>query len=478
VRGQLTPEQEAGKKIYTKGVGSSDFKIMANMSGVDVPATIMPCVNCHNARGTGNPEGGITPSNITWQYLTKNYEVKRQDGKTRPAYDEKSLRKVITKGIDPAGNQLHTTMPRYKMTRDDIDNLIAYIKVLGSDFDKGLSKDRIKLGFHLPDKKETTRNQVVRDLVNAYVQKMNSESGIYSRKLEVKFLTEDIKNKDEVFMITGFDDTRNSNQLNVPTLMLNSKKFAPTNEKNLFYIYPSQVSQTVSLVDYGNTLESYKQNPPAILYYPSPIHEQIAKKMQAEVQSKYKVNAFLQEVNSSNSMSIASNDELKSKQVVHFVGPHQVGSLLLSALDNQKKYPQVLVSSSVASVDVARTPSGFKDRIFIGFPTWITTRSAAGFNKYRELQETSQLSSKWKNLQFDALTMLLTIEKGLKNAGINVDREAFQQELEGLYEFSTGLMQPITFTSNKHVGSEIVYITSYNAVKQRMELKTMISSGE
>lgn len=476
--GELTPKQKAGKDIYTKGVGSSEFKIMANMSGVDVPATIMPCINCHNARGTGNPEGGITPSNITWQYLTKDYEVKRQDGKARSAYNEKSLRKVITTGFDPAGNQLHASMPRYKMTREDIDNLIAYIKILGSDFDKGISKNAIKLGFHLPDRNESSRNKAVRDLVNAYVQKINSESGIYNRKLEIKFLTEDIKNKDEVFMITGFNRTQSMNQPEVPTLMLNANNTFGNTEKNLFSIYPSLVSQSLAMVDYGNTLEPYESNPPVILYYPIPIYEQIAKRLQTEIQSKYYVSAFLAEINMNNAKNLAEKSQLRSQQVVHFVGPFQAGNRLITALDNERKYPQILVSSSVSGIDITRFPIGFKDRIGMGFPTWYTTRSSAGLKKYEELQETYNLGYRWKNLQIEAFTMLLTIEKGLKSSGFNVDRQSFQKELESLYEFSTGLMQPITFASNKHVGSNVVYIMRYNIEKRRMEIKTMINSGE
>ena len=79
-RDNLKEQQAAGKKIFTKGVGSG-ANIVAKMSGVNVPATVMACVNCHNANGTGNPESGITPSNITWFELTRPYGGKRQNGK-------------------------------------------------------------------------------------------------------------------------------------------------------------------------------------------------------------------------------------------------------------------------------------------------------------------------------------------------------------------------------------------------------------
>ena len=364
------------------------------------------------------------------------------------------------------------------MSRKDIDNLIAYIKVLGSDFDKGLSKNSIKLGFHLPDKNESTKNKVVKDLVNAYAQKINSEKGIYNRKLEVEFLTEDHENTNEVFMITGFDQTRSSNYDEVPTLLATPKKIDGTNAKSLFYIYPSITSQSLSLVDYGNSLEAYKKSPPVILYFKSSVYESIANQIKSTIESKYRISPQLIELTSYNQNAIAENPQLKSNQVVHFVGPYQIGNKLLLALDKENKYPQILLSGSVSSMDITKTPVKFQGKVFIGFPTWVTTRSAQGLSFYQDLQETYNLSTKWRNIQFDALVMLKTVEKGLKSSGINIDREAFQKELESLYEFSTGLMQPITFTTNRHVGSGVIYVTGFNAAKKRMELITMLNCEE
>ena len=75
--------------------------------------------------GKGRPEGGVTPSNLTWAALTTNYEGKRKSGRTHPAYDERSLKKAITMGIDPAGNKLHPTMPKYKMSMRNAEILVS-----------------------------------------------------------------------------------------------------------------------------------------------------------------------------------------------------------------------------------------------------------------------------------------------------------------------------------------------------------------
>ncbi len=479
---ELTPSQKAGKYIYTKGIGSSDVKIMANMSGVNVPATIMTCINCHNARGTGNPEGGIIPSNITWQALTKNYNVKRQDGEMRSPYNEKSLRKVITTGIDPSGNRLHTTMPKYNMTRQDMDNLIAYLKVIGrGDHDTGLSQDRIKIGFALPDVNETLKNTIIKNLVKAYTTEINQSGGIYNRKIEIKFYSEkNLKNEDDVFILTGFNDTYSTRNQTALALLSHSKELLSFNEssKNTFYLYPSIVSQSLSLVSYSNTLLKNKDQTPVVLYYNNDFQKQVAHKIKAKLRSKFNVTPFVSEINEFNIDGIVNNNVIKTNQVLYFIGPYHIGNKLLKALNTKKLYPFIFLAGSISSLDILNAPLAFKNKIFIGYPTWISERKISGRKLFNKLKEKYALGTKWKKNQLDALIMLLTIEESLKRTGQNVNRELFHNELETLYEFSTGLMQPLTYAPNKHIGSTVMYITNFNVKKNKMQLITTINSNE
>ncbi|NRA11021.1 MAG: cytochrome c, partial [Crocinitomicaceae bacterium] len=241
--GNLTPAELAGKKIYTTGVGSSQEKITANMSGVKVPATVMKCINCHKADGTGNPEGGISPSNITWAYLTRPYGGKRISGKKYPAYTEQTLRKVITTGIDPAGNKLHNAMPTYNMTREDLNNLVAYMKVLGKVGDVGLTKSTIKIGIALNSKQNqpNSKNEAIKKVVQAYCNSINENGGIYNRTLEPSFFnTNEQFEEKKYFMVTGFGEKEILGEnTTTPSLFLCSNELTGTglNNRNAFYVY-------------------------------------------------------------------------------------------------------------------------------------------------------------------------------------------------------------------------------------------------
>ena len=73
--GQLTASEKRGKLIYLLGTSPSGKEITCYLgdASTEVPATAMLCANCHGFDGRGNPEGGVVPSDITWQALTKSY---------------------------------------------------------------------------------------------------------------------------------------------------------------------------------------------------------------------------------------------------------------------------------------------------------------------------------------------------------------------------------------------------------------------
>src|SRR5690348_15334720 len=108
---QLTPQQAIGKQIFTEGASPSTPPIEAILGGGTsrIPGRLMPCASCHGADGQGRPEGGITPSNITWDVLERVLTSSDPLARRRPAYDDAALRHAIRGGVDPAGSELVLT---------------------------------------------------------------------------------------------------------------------------------------------------------------------------------------------------------------------------------------------------------------------------------------------------------------------------------------------------------------------------------
>src|SRR3979490_2797401 len=84
----LTPAESRGKQVYVLGTSSSEKEILAYVGedSLEVPGSAMACANCHGLAGQGKPEGGVDPSNLTWEALTKPYGVTNAKGRRHPPY--------------------------------------------------------------------------------------------------------------------------------------------------------------------------------------------------------------------------------------------------------------------------------------------------------------------------------------------------------------------------------------------------------
>ena len=480
----LTPQQLAGKLIYTTGIGSTDQKVTANMSGVQIPATIMPCINCHNASGTGNPEGGITPSNITWKQLTRSYGGKRISGESYPAYTVQTLGKVITTGIDPGGNKLHNAMPTYNMTRTDLDNLISYIKVLGQESDIGLTDSTIHIGFGLKGAPNVLneKNEALKKLVNAYCKNIN-KGNIYNRKLKVSFFYSDENfDENEYFLITGAKSKNDANRTSTtPALFLCSEQLTQNGLKNnnTFYIYPSITAQSNALVDFSIEQNLLKPNTPlTIVYSENTQRTAIAHNVNMYCTSVSGIKPKMITINVNNIQEIASSDDISSSGLLIFIGNSQIGNKLIAQLDTLNKSPFILCPGSISGIDLFNLPYSIQDKVFISYPTWITERSMDGLYFYKKLATENNLSQNWKNSQLDALSMFLTLEECLKRIGRDLSREEFVSTMENMHEFRTGLTPTLSYNKNQRVGTSFVYIAGFdNVLKQLKLVKTINGNG-
>src|SRR6516164_6877679 len=54
----------------------------------------------------------------------------KEMSKYRPPYNERLVIRAVTMGIDSGGNRLNAAMPKYQLTREQADDLVAYLKRL------------------------------------------------------------------------------------------------------------------------------------------------------------------------------------------------------------------------------------------------------------------------------------------------------------------------------------------------------------
>nr|WP_284143614.1 cytochrome c [Vibrio alginolyticus] len=86
------------------------------------------CADCHGVHREGGrrmyPFFWLTAPPLTTEALLGDHDDGHGD---HDAYTRESLKRVITYGVDPSGEQLDSTMPRWLMSEADLDDLVDYL---------------------------------------------------------------------------------------------------------------------------------------------------------------------------------------------------------------------------------------------------------------------------------------------------------------------------------------------------------------
>lgn len=130
--------QSNGERIYFTAESSSREPISSS-GGFPMMRRRATCVNCHGPGGKGGRVtmmmmGRFDVPDITWGTLTQEERHEEERGgeehEEHPPYTEETLKRAIIRGIDPAGERLDEYMPRWRMSKPDLDDLVEFIKTL------------------------------------------------------------------------------------------------------------------------------------------------------------------------------------------------------------------------------------------------------------------------------------------------------------------------------------------------------------
>jgi ABC-type branched-subunit amino acid transport system substrate-binding protein len=490
----LTPQEKRGKQIYVRGTSASGQEIMAYLgeASLEVPASTMTCANCHGSDGQGKPEGGIAPSNITWEALTKSYGVTHASGRKHPPYTERAVELALTRGLDPAGNRLMNVMPRYVMTREDMTDLIAYLKRLGTDRDPGLTNTGIRVGMLLPAKGALVEmGQAIKAVVAAYFEEVNSQGGIYNRKLELKFAetgdtpaatsasVERLIRDEQIFalssaMIAGADKevTTLVHASEVPLVApftLYPPLSAPVN-RQVFYLLSGIDDQARALVLFAAQKFPDKSATRAAIIYPeSEANAGVAAAIDeqsklagwsAPGRVKYARGSF-------DAIVVAKELSAKNVNAVFLLGGSEDARALWSAAEKLNWSPALYMPGAMTGKDILDAPPNFKDKIFLSFPSVPADIKPAGLENFRALAAKYKLPQGHLAAQISAYASAQLLVEGLKRAGRDLSREKLINSLEGLYEYETGVTPKLTYGPNRRVGAAGAYIVSVDMEKKQ-----------
>jgi len=95
------------------------------------------CASCHGSDGQGGEHlmhmQTMDAPDIRWDTLSSREHGghdEADEAVEELPYDEESFRRALREGITPGGERLSSNMPRWEMSDEDIDDLIAFLKTL------------------------------------------------------------------------------------------------------------------------------------------------------------------------------------------------------------------------------------------------------------------------------------------------------------------------------------------------------------
>ncbi|HJY27575.1 MAG TPA: ABC transporter substrate-binding protein [Pyrinomonadaceae bacterium] len=481
-RRELTLQEKRGKAFYLRGESASGQEITALMGEIDVPASTLTCAGCHGTRGEGKTEGGVTAGPLTWSFLTKPYGHTDEGGRKHQAFSETSFVRMLTAGLDPAGNKLAVAMPSYRMSQEDMANLIAYLKRIETDTDPGVNDTSIVLGTVLPEKAALSGlAQSMGDVLQAYFAEINSRGGIYNRKIELRVMQGDSKStvpnmkrlidEEQVFAIVsglaaGAEDgvAALTQEKEVPFIgpsTLMPQRGAPVN-RYVFYLLPGLKEQARALAIFAARKTDTSNSRVAIVSPDVEFNRSIA----ASVEEQTK-KAGWRSVTTFNTSTRAAELKQKGIDTVFFLGSGDEATAMLKDAAAIDWTPSIFMLGTLVGRNIGEAvTTKTKDKIFLAFPTVPTDVSATGAAEYSGLLERNKLQSTHAAAQASALAAAKILVPALELCGKDLSRERLITTLEGLYEYDTGLMPKITFGPNRRIGALGAYVVTIDPEKK------------
>jgi ABC-type branched-subunit amino acid transport system substrate-binding protein len=469
VAGGLAPDAARGRDIYLRGDAGGGPPITASTDGwqSEVPASVLACASCHGKDGQGRPEGGVTPSVLTWDELTRPYRVVEGSGRTRPPYTESSLARAIVTGIDSGGNPLQPVMPRYRMTREQIRDLAAFLKRLGSEEEPGLQDQRLTVGMFVPRSGPQARiGEAMRGIVSALFARVNAAGGIYGRTLDLRVLRPEegagALRREPVFALVGglgagaLDVAAVAEEQEVPLIapVVTDPQLGTPPRRFGFYLFPGLPEQARALAAFaGQEIRPEKLR--ALIVHPaSPRGTALADGIEAEgKQAGWAAAARIAYPEGHfDASAVAAAGQRATASAIFLLGGAEEAAALLGEAARRRFTPAVFLEGLQAGQSLLAASAAYDHAVYLAFPSLPLSGGSEVARDFQAVRGEAPQAS-LEAFQLWAYAGGRVLLEALRSAGRRLDREKLVAALEGLYDFDAGLPSAIRFGPGRRLGT-------------------------
>jgi ABC-type branched-subunit amino acid transport system substrate-binding protein len=485
---------DRGRAIYRSGRSLRGGPITASLqgSGSWVSASLLSCSGCHGDDGIGRREGGINPPDLTWQVLSGPSSGDDRPGARRPAYDDVLINRAITMGVDSAGRPLGPGMPRYRLSSEDMADLIDYLKVLGQDAAPGVTGDEIRLGCLLPPEAAAAGlGQAVRQTLEASLGQLNRRGGVFGRRLTLHVQElPDSPDRVEAIVDAFLDRVRpfalvcsyldglegpigRAIARHEPPLVGALAPFPASlgaADRWTFHLHSSLASHGAALARFAAMrLPGVRESDVVVLHADDIPHRDAADAVErawAEEGGRTLTRIAVGE--STDAAQLVGRLKEDHCTTIFFLGvPASLGNIV-AELGRTDWFPYLLAPGGLSGPDLFNAPPGLDRRIFLGFPQLASDVTATGSEEIRRMEGDGGTGLDHQAVRLTALASLRVLTEGLNRCGRDVDRPRLVRTLETLRGFETDFMRPLTFSPNEHTGLKGAYVLLVDLKQRRL----------
>lgn len=464
----LTVREQDGKRIFLTGESPSRGEIAVRLGrdGSTLPGTAAPCASCHGADGQGRPEGGVRPSAITWPELVKPYGHTHAGGRRHPPFDEATLARALREGVDPAGNPLDVSMPRFAISDEDLSSLLAYLRRLEVDLDPGIAAGVLRIGTVLPTSGGLAEVGIpMRAVLAGWFDGLNRRGGVHGRKLELVVAGYDADREDGVeaarrllrdgnvfALVSGLHPAA---EPEVAALVAAARVpqvgpfslFAQDDDAASAWIFhpagglreQARALAVFASREWGGGARRF-----AVVHAPEPPYAEAARAAAEELR---RLGAPAPEV-----LPLPAEPRGRFDAVLVLAGDRALDGLG-SALAAAGNAPPLLASGSLAGRAASQLAGRYPGRVFLAFSGSPSDESPAAARELARLREDGGGAGRFRASQASAVVDAVVLVEGLKRTGRALRREKLVESLEALHSFETGLSPPVTFGAGRRIGS-------------------------
>lgn len=490
---ELSAQEKRGKQIYLKGEsaeGAGDIRAFLGSDKLELPANTFPCVNCHGLRGEGTREGGLQPPPINWDTLIAPH-TSALTRRERPPYTEATLARAIKLGFDSTGASLHPGMPQYDLKPEQMADLIAYLKKLGkdSDADPGLDDKHIKVGAALPLTGALAQvGEDIKATLTAYFASLNAQGGIYGRQIDLVVVdsrgeaagtleaTQRLVEREGVFALVASFESSGSDATNdylkrsgvalIGPVTLSPRLTVPPNPL-VFYLLPTFGDQSRALVDFA--VGKFKERAPRVGIISTDSEFDADALAGVKAQSKlYPMEIVFEQTYARGNFPVDALVGMiaqKKPDGIFFFGNAEQFAQLTRAMDAAKLHVALFSSVVMIGHGAFDAPAALAPQIFLAYPAALPGQD--DFTEFVTVMQKGGVKLSSPAFQSVAYGAAKTFVEATKLSGRQLSRATLLASLEGLNDFKTGVVPPLTFSPNRRIGASGSYIVGVDLTKKQ-----------